>query len=188
MQKYYKIIGEREVISYCRTLITESGECISNPTEEQILADGWLPYTPPPVIPQPALEPDYYAVMQSIKRMFATDTEEMTDEEALEVAALYPTWASQLGKEVPAGRRLWYDGRLWKVLQAHTVQDDWRPDKAVSLYTEVSIEEWPEWRQPQGAHDAYNAGDKVTYDGRHWISNCDGNIWAPDAFGWDLAE
>lgn len=185
MQKYYKIIAGREVVSSCRTLITEAGECISNPTEEQILADGWQVYTPPPVIPQPALEPDYYAVMQSIKRMFSADTEEMTDEEALEVAALYPTWASQLGKEVPQGRRLWYDGRLWKVLQAHTVQDDWRPDVAVSLYVEVSIEEWPEWRQPVGAHDAYNAGDQVSHGGSHWRSNCDGNIWEPGVFGWD---
>ena len=187
MQRYYKLINGQEVISLCRTIHTADG-WVSNPTEEQILADGWLPYTPPPVVPQPELEPDYGTVMDTIKKWLGGDTEALTDEEALEVAALYPTWASQLGKEVPAGRRLWYDGRLWRVLQSHTVQDDWRPDTAVSLYTEVSIEEWPEWRQPQGAHDAYNAGDQVSHNEGHWRSNCDGNIWEPGVFGWDRED
>lgn len=51
-------------------------------------------------------------------------------------------------------------------------------------------EEWPEYVQPTGAHDAYNTGDKVTYNGKHYISTMDGNVWAPDAYpaGWELAE
>lgn len=51
-------------------------------------------------------------------------------------------------------------------------------------------EEWPEFVQPTGAHDAYNTGDKVTYNGKHYISTMDGNVWAPDAYpaGWELAE
>lgn len=61
------------------------------------------------------------------------------------------------------------------------------PDITPALYTEVSIEEWPEWKQPTGAHDAYNTGDKVTYNGKHYVSLIDGNIWAPDAYpaGWE---
>ena len=180
---YYKIIDGQEVISRCTSLMID-GRWISNPTEEMILADGWLPYTPPPVIPSPELEPDYEAVVEAIKRMFSTETEELTDEEALEVAALYPTWASQIGEEVAVGARLWYDGRLWKVIQAHTVQEDWNPVDALSLFVEVSIEEWPEWRQPTGAQDAYNAGDKVSHGGKHWVSNVDGNVWEPGVFGW----
>lgn len=185
MKLYYKIIAGREVISYCRTLVTEAGECISNPTEEQIFADGWQIYTPPPFVPQPQDEPDYEQVVEAVKKMFSTDTEEMSDEDALDVAALYPTWRSKMGTEVSVGTRLWDDGKLWKVIQPHTVQEDWRPADAVSLFVEVSIEEWPEWRQPVGAHDAYNAGDQVSYEGSHWRSNCDGNIWAPGIFGWD---
>lgn len=181
---YHKIIKGSDIISQCKTLITEAGEKISNPTQEQIFAEGWEIYTPPPFIPSPQDEPDYGQVVEAVKRMFSTDTQEMTDEEALEVAALYPTWHSLLGKEVAAGARLWDDGRLWKVLQPHTVQDDWRPDVAVSLYVEVSIEEWPEWRQPVGAHDAYNAGDRVSHNDRHWESTTDGNIWEPGVFGW----
>lgn len=183
---YYKIIDGHEVISQCKTLKID-GRWVSNPTEEMILAEGWLPYTPPPVIPTPETEPDYALVAEAVKRILSTETEELSDEEALEVAALYPTWISKIGVEVPVGKRLWYDGRLWKVIQQHTAQEDWTPDTAVSLYTEVSIEEWPQWRQPQGAHDAYNAGDKCTHADKHWISNVDGNIWEPGVFGWSEA-
>ena len=49
-------------------------------------------------------------------------------------------------------------------------------------------EEWPEWVQPTGAHDCYNTGDKVTYNGRHYVSKIDGNVWSPDAYprGWEV--
>ena len=50
-------------------------------------------------------------------------------------------------------------------------------------------EEWPAWVQPTGAHDAYNIGDKVTFEGRHYISTMDGNVWSPSAYpdGWEEA-
>ena len=50
---------------------------------------------------------------------------------------------------------------------------------------------YPEWVQPTGAHDAYNTGDRVTYNGRVYESTMDGNTWSPDAYpqGWeDLGE
>lgn len=48
--------------------------------------------------------------------------------------------------------------------------------------------EWPEWVQPTGAHDAYQTGDKVTYNGQRYVSKIDGNVWSPDAYpsGWEL--
>ena len=51
-------------------------------------------------------------------------------------------------------------------------------------------EEWPQWVQPTGAHDAYNTGDKVTYNGKHYQSTINGNVWSPDAYpaGWRLVE
>ena len=50
-------------------------------------------------------------------------------------------------------------------------------------------EEWPEWVQPTGTHDAYNTGDKVTYNGKHYTSKIDGNVWSPEAYpqGWEAA-
>lgn len=180
---YYKIIDGQEVISQCRTLKI-NGRWVSNPTEEMILADGWLPYTPPPVIPTPQEEPDYDQVLQSVKRMLSTQTDALSDEEALEVAALYPTWRSKIGETVTVGTRLWDDGKLWKVILPHTVQEDWRPADAVSLYVEVSIEEWPLWVQPISAETAYKLNAQVSWNDGHWISEVDNNTWEPGVYGW----
>lgn len=60
---------------------------------------------------------------------------EIEDKDALEVLELYPNWKSE--KAYAVGDRVQYDGKLWKVLQAHTSQDGWRPDTAVSLFTQV---------------------------------------------------
>ena len=46
---------------------------------------------------------------------------------------------------------------------------------------------YPEWVQPTGAHDAYNTGDRVTYNGKVYESTMDGNVWSPSAYpqGWE---
>ena len=82
-----------------------------------------------------------------------------------------------------------YDDRLWKCIQAHRSQSDWTPDVAVSLWAKAGdpAEEWPEWSQPVGAADAYMAGDKVSHNDSHWISNIDNNVWEPGVYGWDQA-
>ena len=48
-------------------------------------------------------------------------------------------------------------------------------------------EEWPEWSQPLGAHDAYSKGAKVSHNGKHWISDLDANVWEPGQYGWTEA-
>lgn len=181
---YHKFIGDREVFSTCKSIQTDEGVWISNPTEEQIADAGWLPYVPPVVPPAPELEPDLTAEMEAVKRMFATQTEELSDEDALEVAALYPTWYSKIGTEVKVGERLWYDGKLYKVIQAHTTQANWTPDATPALYTEVSVVEWPEWKQPLGSEDAYRLGDKVSHSDKHWLSEIDYNTYEPGVYGW----
>ena len=47
-------------------------------------------------------------------------------------------------------------------------------------------EEWPEFAQPTGAHDAYHAGDQIAYNGKHYICKMDGCVWSPDVYptGW----
>lgn len=55
-----------------------------------------------------------------------------------------------------------------------------------SLWTPVSdpAEEWPEWSQPVGAHDAYSKDAKVSHNGKHWTSTVDSNVWEPGVYGW----
>ena len=48
------------------------------------------------------------------------------------------------------------------------------------------VDEWPAWVQPTGAHDAYNTGDQVTYNGRRYVCQIDACVWAPTDYpaGW----
>lgn len=47
---------------------------------------------------------------------------------------------------------------------------------------EGPVEEYPEYVQPTGAHDAYNIGDKVTYNGKKYICQMNNCVWTPDAY------
>lgn len=123
---------------------------------------------------------------RKLREMIVKASTFLTDEDALDSIELYPKW--EVGKEYEKDFRLRYEDVLYKVLQNHTSQADWTPDTAVSLYVKVSIEEFPEWVQPQGSHDAYNTGDKVTHNGQHWISLIDANVYEPGVYGWGLYE
>lgn len=122
-------------------------------------------------------------------QMFAAS---LTDEKAMEVATIYDPWA--VGKPYAVGDFFTYgengvgDPQLYKVVQAHTSQADWTPDVTASLYTSIGLDEhgYPVWSQPTGAHDAYNVGDIVDYNGKLYQSLIDGNVYAPDAYtaGW----
>lgn len=110
---------------------------------------------------------------------------QQTDADALQSVDLFPAWAS--GVAVAAGDRYRHGGILYRCVQAHTTQADWEPDKTPALWTVVSLDEWPEWKQPVGSSDAYAKGDKVTHGGQHWVSDVDANVWEPGVFGWVLA-
>ena len=108
----------------------------------------------------------------------------LTDEDALQAVELFPQWVVEHAYLV--GERLQYNGVLYRVVQAHTSQADWTPDITPALFVVVSLDEWPEFVQPTGAHDAYKKGDKVTFEGKHYISLIDGNVYSPAAYpaGW----
>ena len=111
---------------------------------------------------------------------------ELPDSTAYEVPYMFPQWKI---KDYQTGDRVQYNGLLYKCLQSHTAQADWAPDVAVSLWVRIddpSIE-WPEWRQPVGAQDAYAKGAKVSHNDKHWISDVDSNVWEPGTYGWSEA-
>lgn len=111
-----------------------------------------------------------------------------TDEQAYEVTILYPEWKDCTPYNV--GERVLYNDVLYKVLIAHTAQGDWTPDVAHSLFAKVLIVDEnvvPEWEQPDSTNP-YMAGDKVSYNGKTYVSTVDNNVWAPDVYGWQLAE
>lgn len=122
-------------------------------------------------------------------QMFAAS---LTDEKAMEVATIYDPWkvgkAYALGEFFTYGENAVGDPQLYKVAQAHTAQADWTPDKTPALYVAIGLDDsgYPVWSQPTGAHDAYNKGDIVDYNGTLYQSQIDGNVYSPDAYpaGW----
>ena len=110
---------------------------------------------------------------------------QLDDAAALDAMAIYPAW--EIGTAYAVNDRRRYGANLYKCVQAHTSQADWTPDATPALWVKVSVEEWPEFVQPTGAHDAYNTGDKVAYNGKRYVSLIDGNVYSPDAYpaGWE---
>lgn len=123
-------------------------------------------------------------------QMFAKNLDE-TD--ALVVATIYDPY--QVNHDYAVGDYFTYgtnnvgDPQLYKVAQAHTSQEDWKPDELPALYTPVGLTPsgYPVWTQPTGAHDAYNKGDIVSYKDKLYRSLIDGNVYAPDVYpaGWE---
>jgi hypothetical protein len=122
-----------------------------------------------------------------IREIIEKASASLEDTDALDAVELFPLWA--VGVAYSVGERVQYDGKLYKVVQAHTSQADWTPDKTPALFTEVAKPgEIPVWRQPTGAQDAYNKGDKVHYptaDDFVYVSTIDANVYAPDVYGWE---
>ncbi len=123
------------------------------------------------------------AYAYKLRAMIEKASLSLTDEDALQAVELYPAWVT--GTAYATNDRIRYNSILYRCVQSHTSQSDWTPDATPALWTVVSLDEWPEWVQPTGAQDAYAKGDKVSYEGKHWISNVDGNVWAPGVYGWD---
>lgn len=63
---------------------------------------------------------------------------ERSDLDALAVKDIYPAWDSLIGQTVNVDFKLTHDGKLYKVIQAHTVQSDWVPGVGTeSLYAVI---------------------------------------------------
>ena len=61
-----------------------------------------------------------------------------TVEQSLELAGYFPKW--EVGKDMPIGYKVSYDGSLFEVIQKHTSQADWKPREAKSLFKVVQVE------------------------------------------------
>lgn len=120
---------------------------------------------------------DYNRIMVDVAVSYLDDTEAET------VTVLFENWA--VGVAYGVGDRRQYDGLLYRCVQAHTSQAGWEPPMVPALWVRTSTEEWPEWIQPTGAHDAYAKGDKVSHNEKHWISSIDANVYEPGVYGWD---
>ena len=124
-----------------------------------------------------------------LRQMIVKASASLDDTDALTAVELFEPWRPDTS--YTADQRLRYGDKLYRCVQAHTSQTDWTPDATPALWTEVAKPgEIPVWRQPTGAQDAYNTGDKVHYpdaDSPVYESTVDNNVWSPEDYpaGWE---
>jgi len=111
-----------------------------------------------------------------------SDLDEIT---LAENADLFPVW-----DEHWTGRRgsiVLHNGVLYQSIHDVGAGQNTNPAETPSMWTPRGRpgEEFPQWIQPLGAHDAYATGDKVMHNGKRWISLHNNNVWAPGVRGWD---
>ncbi len=109
----------------------------------------------------------------------------LTDEQAATVQGLFKPWNAESTYAV--GDRVRYGGELYRCLTAHTAQAAWTPTDAPSLWAKVLTDPSGAilpWVQPDSTNP-YAKGDKVTHNGKTWVSTVDNNVWEPGAYGWE---
>ena len=129
---------------------------------------------------------------EQIRKALQMFAQTLGNEEAMEVATVFPKY--EVGKSYKVDEMFTYgengvgDPQLFRVVQAHTSQEDWIPSETPSLYTPIGLDEkgYPIWSRPTGSHDSYNKGDIVDYKGELYKSLIDGNAYSPEEYhaGW----
>ena len=110
----------------------------------------------------------------------------LDDADALEAVQLFPQWDDST--RYKEGDRVRFQNTLYKCLLDHIAQPTWSPITSPSLWAKVLIPDpqvLPEWEQPDSTN-AYQIGDKVTFEGKTYESVIANNIWSPAAYpaGW----
>jgi hypothetical protein len=127
------------------------------------------------------------ALLSSIPFVLMAQAEQIDDVTIAEHPEVFSAWSEQwTGKRGAIVR----DGdALYRSIHDVGAGQNMRPSGTPSMWTRIADpgEEWPQWSQPIGAHDAYVLGDKVTHGGGRWVSTAAGNVWEPGVYGWSAA-
>lgn len=107
-----------------------------------------------------------YAIIDAIKSLRAM----LTDEVALDYIALYPDW--EIGKELSVGDRIEHEGKLYKVVQAHTTQESWTPDLTPSLFEPIDVV-----NEGTLANPIIAAAGMCYFKDKYYLDETDGKIY-----------
>lgn len=145
MKKYIK----DNIVKYANNIIIKKdGMQIINPSEELILADGWVEYVPPTPIPQPYHKSTYEIVEELVVKQWNERTD-IPNEEALDYMVIVYPWSNYIGKTLPMGKIVSWADRLWRVRQEHTALEIYEPSLALaSLYEVIEKEHSGEFDDP----------------------------------------
>jgi len=131
---------------------------------------------------------------EQLRRAIQMFVRSLNDEDAMEVATVFPQY--EVGKNYKVddiftdGKNAVGDPQLYRVVQEHTSAEQWKPSETPSLYSPIGLTEegYPIWSRPTGAHDAFDAGDIVDFNGTLYESLINGNTYSPDEYpaGWKV--
>ena len=134
----------------------------------------------------PAFQEEQFDAQRKLALSFLA--EGLSDEQALQVPLLFDEFDGN-GVAYEVGKRVLYNGVLYKVIQAHTSQAEWTPTAAPSLFAKVINEtvdgSIPEFEQPDSTNP-YMKGDRVLFNGKVYESLIDNNVYSPSDYpaGW----
>jgi hypothetical protein len=119
MKQYTKVINGLSVIKNRQQIvIVKGGMSTYYPTEEMILADGWVEYVPKvePVEPsEPTKDP--YEIMQEIIFEQYNARTDISDKDALDRMIVIYDWEHYVGKPLKVGQVVVYEGEVYRVRQ-----------------------------------------------------------------------
>lgn len=127
-----------------------------------------------------------------MKELLRLTTETLPEEQQVLYPSVYPAYRVNFAYNI--GDKFQYENQLYKVVQAHTSQLDWKPNEVPALYVNIAAPNTiPVWVQPTGAQDAYMIGDKVhfpTISDPVYQSTIEYNVWSPTDYpaGWQLVN
>lgn len=142
-------------------------------------------------------------LVNEVAKQFVLSTE-LSDEQREIILNQYRT--IQVGDTVQPNEIVNIDGELFKMVQGSPVTietESWL--REASIFSpflqkkvviedengeEVEVDVVDEFVQPLGGHDAYQAGDKVVFEGKVWVSLIDNNVWSPSSnpSGWEEVQ
>lgn len=122
-----------------RIIIYKDDQQIINPTDEMVIEDGWVEFTPP----EPIVDNSREISKQWQEALLDQYNErtDITDEDALKRPLLVYEWSTYIGKSLKTGQIVSYESKLYRVRQdIGQVLEDWFPGlTTASLYEVIEI-------------------------------------------------
>ena len=117
-------------------VLKKDGMQIINPSEPMLLEDGWTEYIPEPIEPAPYVKSPAEVVEELVTKQW-NDRTDIGNAEALDYMVIVYQWSKFIGQQLPQGKIVSHDEKLWRVRQAHTAQEEYAPSMATASLFEV---------------------------------------------------
>ena len=141
MKRYTKEINGRQVVKYRHNIIiSKDGMNIYNPTEEMLMADGWVEYIPQIADTSSKPKKDSSTIIKEVVLEQYNSRTDIGDKEALDRAVIIYNWVHYIGKPLAKGQVVVHNDSVYRVRQdISEVLDIYPPDMSTASLYEVIV-------------------------------------------------